>query len=59
MSENGDELEPELIQCELSSGTEPAAEYDDPDDSKGTLVMIISLLSYCLHKSLCKKYKRY
>ncbi len=57
MTKKGENLESELIQSEPLLGLETTCEYDDPDDSRGTLIAIIALLAYCLHGSL--KYKQY
>lgn len=59
MTEKGEDLESGLIQCEPLLGLETTGEYDDPDDSRGTLIAIIALLSYCLRKPLAKRYNKY
>jgi hypothetical protein len=59
MTEKGEDLESELIKCEPLSGLETTCEYDDPDDSMGTLITIIALLSFCIHKSLSNRYNKY
>ncbi len=59
MKEIGEELEYEVTQCGASLDSETICDYDDPDDSRGTLIAIIALLSYCLHKSLSNRNNRY
>jgi hypothetical protein len=59
MTEKGEDLESALIECEPLLGLESTGEYDDPDDSRGTLIVIIALLSYCLYGPLYKRYNKY
>ena len=59
MTEKGEDRQSELIQCEPLLGLETPCEYDDPDDSRGTLITIMVLLSYCLHKCLSEKYNKH
>ena len=55
MTEKGEHVESGLIKCEPLLGLETTCEYDDPDDSMGTLITIIALLSFCIHKSLSNR----